>query len=115
MTRSSDIEPYYKDDFITLYNADCLENPELWCNADVLITDPPYGINWSPRHLHKIMNDNNSDARDSVLRLYGEHKPGLVFGSYKVARPANTRIRLLWLKNEVSVGDLKYPWGCSDE
>jgi len=39
------VEVFYKDDFIILYNADCLEIlKDIPANTvDLLVTDPPYG------------------------------------------------------------------------
>lgn len=40
------IKPYYQDDFCIIYNADCREIlPEL-DPVDLILTDPPYGINY---------------------------------------------------------------------
>lgn len=35
-------EPYYQDEHVTLYNADCREVLPLLPKADLLLTDPPY-------------------------------------------------------------------------
>ncbi|GAB1537159.1 hypothetical protein ADMFC3_27900 [Geovibrio sp. ADMFC3] len=36
--------PFYQDDFVTLYNADCFEiAKELGLQANMVLTDPPYG------------------------------------------------------------------------
>jgi DNA modification methylase len=39
------IKPYYQDDWTTIYNADCYDIlPDLQ-KVDLVLTDPPYGIN----------------------------------------------------------------------
>ena len=40
------IEPYYDQDGITIYNADCLEVLPLIAPLDLIITDPPYGVGY---------------------------------------------------------------------
>ncbi len=105
--------PYYEGDGVTLYLGDCLEVTE-WLAADVLVTDPPYGVDyrsgWDNRFRHvPIANDHALDARDKALVAWGDH-PGLVFGSWKMPRPTATRMVLTWDKGTVGMGDLSLPW-----
>lgn len=108
--------PIYDHGGITLYHGDCLALlPSLaW---DVLITDPPYGINldnkcsrpatWSGK---RIAGDTDTTARAAVLDAHGD-RPAAVFGSWKVARPEGARALLTWDKGMAcGMGDLSIPW-----
>jgi len=39
------IKPYYQDDYATIYHGDCLEILPQLPKADLVLTDPPYGLN----------------------------------------------------------------------
>jgi DNA modification methylase len=115
---------YYQDDYITLYHGDCLEQTA-WLDADVLVTDPPYGISWIPKKGgykgagsqtlgDKIANDQNLEIRDAVLDLWGS-KPAIVFGSWRVPRPADTQHRLIWHKAGMPPGPANSPFMSQDE
>jgi site-specific DNA-methyltransferase (adenine-specific) len=97
------MRPYYADESVTLYHGDCRE-VTAWLEADVLVTDPPYGIAWSvgkyngaEKHAG-IRNDGDTSARDAVVEMWGVQRPGLLFGSPVVAPPTGTRQALVWQK-----------------
>jgi DNA modification methylase len=120
------VKPYYEDDLVTLYHGDCLELSGVWTVADVLVTDPPYGMAYAgfggrkgePRRSAgalSIAGDGSTDVRDRALAEWGE-KPALVFGRWNVARPASTKMRLIWDKSPCGfMGDLNLPWGAAEE
>jgi site-specific DNA-methyltransferase (adenine-specific) len=104
---------YYQDQGITLYLGNCLELTQ-WTAADVLITDPPYGMSYkSGRRKDQlaIEGDHSIDLRDQALELWGS-KRGLVFGTWKAPRPATTRQLITWDKRGGTgfSGDLAMPW-----
>ena len=110
-------EPYYKDEFVALYHGDCLEVEE-WQSADVLVTDPPYGMayksNWGANHGF-IQNDESVEIRNRTIEAWGD-KPALVFGTWRVAKPNNIRNTIIWDKSpDPGMGDLSSPWGSSHE
>ena len=46
------IEPYYQDDYCTIYNADCREVLPQLGEFDCVLMDPPYGVNASNKKSH---------------------------------------------------------------
>jgi len=106
--------PYYEADGITLYHGDCLEVTE-WLAADVLVTDPPYGIAYRSgarrRNLARsIEGDLDTTTRDTALTMWGD-RPALVFGTWRRPRPEATRALLVWdTKGALGMGDLTIPW-----
>jgi len=113
------MQPYYQDDLVTLFHGDCLQITD-WLIADVLVTDPPYGMSYASnrvkgREITRIANDENAEIRDTVLDLWGS-KPALVFGTWRINKPNNVKNVLIWDKgNDPGMGDLKLPWGLSHE
>jgi len=96
--------PYYEGDGVTLYHGDCRDRRD-WLAADVLVTDPPYGIGWtrgvnaaraSKAHAG-IANDGDTALRDWALAEWGE-RPAVVFGSLYAPFPSPLRHLLVWEK-----------------
>ena len=96
------MKAYYEDDAVQLFHGDCREVTD-WLEADVLVTDPPYGIAWrrgtnkarASRAHAGIKNDGDTAARDDALSLWGA-RPGVVFGSLYAPLPVGHI--LIWRK-----------------
>ena len=122
------MKPYYQDDFITLYHGDCLQHLDVLDQAGVMVTDPPYGIRWMARpggykggkgnskgHIKDaIAGDTDISLRDDVLEAWG-NRPAIVFGSWRMPRPANTHHRLIWHKKGSNPGPLNAAFMSNDE
>jgi hypothetical protein len=67
-------QPYYQDDRVTLYHGDCREVTE-WLAADVLVTDPPYGIAYAAvagSRMHRdIANDHDFTTTEAAVETWG--------------------------------------------
>jgi predicted RNA methylase len=119
-------EPYYSDDLVTLYHGDCRENVT-WLDADVLVTDPPYGIDWKARHGDArkgtrtqaftnsvIAADRDTAARDHALAAWGK-RPAILFGSWRIERPVDVHALLIWHKEGAYSGPLVAPFFTNHE
>lgn len=111
--------PYWSDGQVTLYHGDCREVAE-WLTADVLVTDPPYGIGWKkpalksahrPARHEGIAGDADTGTRDAALAAWGS-RPALVFGSLRAAFPADWKRVLVFHKPTISTGLIgnRSPW-----
>lgn len=118
-------EPYYTDEQVTLFLGDCLEITD-WLQADVLVTDPPYGTaandkrdndgygrrignqRGAARIGQHIANDSDTATRDAVLAAWGE-RPALMFGSPRLPEPPGQwSDRLVWDKRRPGING--GPW-----
>lgn len=114
------MKPYYDDGQCVIYHGDCREIlPSI--EADVLVTDPPYGIAHKSNRdgtapwkgLRSITGDDTTAARDAVLEAWSG--PALVFGTWRVPPPAGARAAIAWDKGDAGSGDLSIPWKPSFE
>jgi DNA modification methylase len=109
------LTPYYEDEWAALYLGDCRE-VVAWLDADVLITDPPYGMAYkSGRTGATILHDDSPDVRDAALSAWGAIRPALVFGTWRVPRPVSARQVLVWDKTGGQGGSTPSPWLLSHE
>jgi len=94
------IKPYYQEENITIYHGDCLEIMPQLEPVDLVLTDPPYGINHCSHgqiflKSEKILGDDGLWAYDFLISL---KKPLCCF--YSPYNPPNIKWRniLVWSK-----------------
>ncbi|MEV8134318.1 DNA-methyltransferase [Microbacterium aurantiacum] len=113
---------YYEDEYVQLHHGDC-RGIRGWTRADVLVTDPPYGVAWLSGQFSNakvpietdVAGDADTGARDAVLEMWGKNRPALVFGSWRAPRPQDVNNRLIWYKAANIPGHRTQPWFAADE
>lgn len=91
------MKPYFTTGNITIYNMDCREVlPHV--QADLLVTDPPYGISWKGPIHDGIVGDDSTEVRDWVLEYWGQDRAAIVFGSPLIQPPSGVKQVLVWVK-----------------
>ena len=114
---------YYQDDHVTLYHGDCLTEHREWLDADVLVTDPPYGSENGVGYGRSggngrvgnafIANDATTEARDAALAAFGD-RPTIAFGTPRMPDPpGHWDHRLVWDKREPGLNG--GPWRYTHE
>ena len=117
------MRPYYSDDAVTIYHGDCREVMPLLSDADLLLTDPPYGIAhlWDSEQFGRNgrsrlwVGDNAWDAQtlpDVVDLARAKAKRAIIWGGNYYPLPPS-RGYLIWDKmQEFSNADSEMAW-CS--
>ena len=106
-------KPYYETELGKLYHGDCLEIMPMLEPVDLVLTDPPYGINHKTSHGASwegtaIAGDTNTSIRDTALNGFENMA---VFGTWKTPPIKNIRGCLVWNKGPAfGMGDLAFPW-----
>lgn len=113
------MKPYYEDSAVTIYHGDCREIVPQLGRFDLLLTDPPYGINYqcnrrvASQKMEQIVGDSEIDV--SIVDAFPESKCVALFSRWDTAPNWSNKLRqrlpvrgqIVWHKACGGVGDLK--------
>lgn len=105
-------KPYYQDDWATIYHADCRDILPSLDPVDLVLTDPPYGINEcrervmsrgrnaQARDYGEFLWDSETISDDAILRVFdAAHRIILFGGNYYSHLCAPSACWLVWDKD----------------
>lgn len=108
---------YYQDEYAQLYLGNCFNVNTKQFRYDVLLTDPPYGINYRTNHRKSVHADDTSIDYDSGSLVVSKLKEfisasdraSFVFCRWDVFSVALPRPKslIVWVKNNWTAGDLR--------
>ena len=120
-------KPYYEDTRagIMIYNADCREILPHLPKVDLVLTDPPYGINYqsnmrtASERFDVIANDDNDirfDIYSQIFDLMNPNTCGIFFCSFKnyaydfieLKKKFDIKNCIVWNKGGGGIGDLEH-------
>lgn len=118
------MRPYYADEFVTLYHADCREVLSSLERCGLLLTDPPYGIGFAsqPTNYQRAAGMKPSAWDDAPVdeALLASARSlcdaSVIWGGNYYALPA-ARCWLSWYKPDAppSMGNVEYAWTSLDQ
>lgn len=113
--------PYFQDEAVTIYHADCRHVVPFLGSFDLLLTDPPYGLNYDPcgrKHLAAIQHEkvHGDDQRFDAAWLLPFAKAAILWGAncYPHSLPEDARW-LAWDKAtrnglDIRMAEMELAW-----
>jgi site-specific DNA-methyltransferase (adenine-specific) len=110
------MKPYYQDDAVTLYFGDCREILPQLPKHDLVVMDPPYGMDFQSCHRlkkhPKIANDKSLPIDLILGGIDMATRAAYVFCRWdNLQEMPVPKSVLAWVKNNWSMGDLKHEHG----
>lgn len=117
------MEPYFKDEHVTIYHGDCRQVLPFLGRFDLLLTDPPYGISfaaqptkWQRRDGKKPEDWDNDSAPDWLMGMIREKADKLIVWGGNYYRLPPSRGWLAWRKPDAppSMATIELAWTSMD-
>ena len=108
--------PFYEQNGITIYHGDCRQVLPFLPQFDLLLTDPPYGMeyqsNYRKQKHRKIQNDSQLPLSEIYLALSKADVAAYVFCRWdNLPQMPVPKSVIAWVKNNWSMGDLDHEYG----
>lgn len=110
------MKSYYEDNYCTIYHGDCHEILHQLKNVDLVLTDPPYGMDYQSNYRfnkHEKIFGDSAFPIDLILSIIDKaDRAAYIFCRWDnlVSMPKPKSV-LVWVKNNWTAGDLKHEHG----
>lgn len=110
------VEPYYEDGAVTIYHGDCREVLPRLSRAEMVVTDPPYGMGFQSNYRNEthppIEGDDELPLDVIWLAITMASRAAYVFCRWdNLPQMPRPRSVVAWVKNNWSMGDLEHEHG----
>ena len=108
--------PYYQDEAVTIYHADCRQVLPFLPKFDLVVADPPYGMEFQSNYRTvkhaKIEGDDKLPLDLIWLAISKADRASYVFCRWdNLSMMPKCKSVIAWVKNNWSMGDLKHEHG----
>jgi site-specific DNA-methyltransferase (adenine-specific) len=110
------MNPYYQDEFVTIYHGDCREIIPALGPVDLVLTDPPYGIDyqsaWRTEWQRKDKLHGDTEFPMWVFEICSPLVAMFVWCRWDIMRDLpKPKSYIVWDKGNHSMGDLNHEFG----